>query len=361
MRSNTIVSGLALLALGVLTLTVFPVQHRVADKLKIEGLDDGASAVVMLQMRTDSNCRDQSPRPLVFRYVGSADGHPLQDLHLRAQCISEIAVFSEKHAMLFQTIDKWPVDVDAHTVRLEPRIEVPLTIWVTSQADLEEFAKNDLDVLEAIYAKNRVGVQFIRDIRPVWHDSDAVTLIKSAIDLDDPRFPQGRCVNLSELQRSDWYNRDTLNVYYTGRPFGGRNCAISETPTPEVCRGADYVAGDGNITLMGRLTDPSVLAHEIAHALGLRPGPCGGHTTGRTGFTENNVMWEGVEGRAHFSLGQVFRMNTHHDIWGGTMLVKNKQRKEPVRACPADEPKPGCPPLELDWPNETEAQTFAGK
>jgi hypothetical protein len=57
--------------------------------------------------------------------------------------------------------------------------------------------------------------------------------------------------------------------------------------------------------------------------------------------------------RNHFSLGQVFRMNTQRDVWGGTMLIENGLRPGPGRECPPSDGSAKCPALQTDWPGRS--------
>jgi hypothetical protein len=54
--------------------------------------------------------------------------------------------------------------------------------------------------------------------------------------------------------------------------------------------------------------------------------------------------------RKAFTPGQVFRMNTHSDFWGGTMLIPNNLPSRTPRACAPDVADNLCPALDLPWP-----------
>jgi hypothetical protein len=60
----------------------------------------------------------------------------------------------------------------------------------------------------------------------------------------------------------------------------------------------------------------------------------------------------GTGPRNKLTLGQVFRMNTHKDGWGGTMLIPNNIPKRVAQTCFPNQPPPGagCPALEHPWP-----------
>ena len=108
--------------------------------------------------------------------------------------------------------------------------------------------------------------------------------------------------------------------------------------------------GNGNINRIGTTANIASLTHEIGHAFGLRPADSGGHTNALPGFGSNNIMQGGgLPTRDHFSLGQAFRMNTHSDAFGGTMLIQNGLRPGPGRTCLPLTTNSMCPALNLDW------------
>jgi hypothetical protein len=54
--------------------------------------------------------------------------------------------------------------------------------------------------------------------------------------------------------------------------------------------------------------------------------------------------------RTTLSLGQVFRMNTHGDGWGGTMLIRNNIPVRVPQPCFPHLSGPACPQLKVPWP-----------
>jgi hypothetical protein len=115
----------------------------------------------------------------------------------------------------------------------------------------------------------------------------------------------------------------------------------------------DFVRADANITFIGPDANETTLAHELGHAYGLRPISCGAHAFGPD-FPDNIMISDEMSSnvtRAKLTLGQVFRMNTHKDAWGGTMLIKNNIPKRVPRSCfPEEPPNASCPTLEHPWP-----------
>lgn len=268
---------------------------------------------------------------------------------------SEIAVFSSRHAMLLETpVSTWsdkPGDV--HSVRLQPVIQVPVTVWIADSAAAAR-AVDEMNNANLLYMKNKVGLQFVPTYRDVSGNPHAVVAIGKGIGV----LPTGsRECRVEAVKENGFHTPKTLNVYYVSGnvaagPFTGRNCAI--TRTPDECPGTRFRKGDANVTYIGSQGNLATLAHELAHAFGLRPAPCGGHTDGVAGFGPDNIMQgAGSPLRSHFSLGQVFRMNVHKDIWGGTMLIENGLRAGPGRECPTDKASDTCPALELDLPGRT--------
>jgi hypothetical protein len=334
---------LASIALLLVGLAVAP-SIAAQDRLKIQRIAGDDNVVVMLDGRFKpgvGGCANDK--------VSLSDGDTeLPNLRPSADCRSELAIFSEGNAMLFESpVTTWTnASGDVHVARLEPLIEVPVRVWIARSGAAASVAEHRARTQE-IFRKNKVGVRFRFTVDDVSGNPRAVDVIHGAVVA-----PGGRpeCTNIDALQESAFYAAKTLNVYYVDLAFTGRNCALKQTPA-DCPSAASHPKADGNINFIGTTANRATLAHEFGHAFGLRPGPCGGHTNGRAGFKRNNVMWaEGDENRDHFSLGQVFRMNTQTDQWGGTMLIENGLRPGPGRACPLRSTSRDCPALRTNWP-----------
>jgi hypothetical protein len=294
------------------------------DRLKIENIAGGDEVVVMMTWRDATGCHREVLRTTGELELGNA-------LSATAECNSEIVVFAAENAMSVSTPAWTDSDDDIHTITMQPIIEVPVRVWI-AHPDAVERAPLEVANATLIYRQNRVGVQFVPEIRNVFSDVEAVRTIGNG------------CHAIGAIHRSHLYKAKTLNIYYVG----------VVDPPPDLA-GAPALNcdrfGDANVTFIGSAANFAALAHEIGHAFGLRPGTEGGHTDTVTGFNKNNVMWafNGGPTRSHLSLGQVFRMNTKHDEFGGTMLIANGLRPGPARECPLLLPRSTCPPLNLDW------------
>jgi hypothetical protein len=218
---------------------------------------------------------------------------------------------------------------------------------------------DEINNANLLYRQNKVGIQFVPQYEDKWTSPTAVTTINNGIGLT--AAGRTECIDLQGLKDNGLYTDKTLNVYYVSLEIGGRNCAIKRTPTTP-CPSAGAAKGDGNVTYIGSVINLAAVAHELGHAFGLRPGPCDGHTSQRTGtgewvmlpgFDDDNIMRGDADGLVnHFTLGQVFRMNTHDDEWGGTMLIENGLRPSTDRrACmPNSAADKLCPVLKTDLP-----------
>jgi hypothetical protein len=318
------------------------------DKLRIQGIAAGDDVVVMLDARTQAQCSDGTPPApeWIFRSTGET---PLPNLLAPASsCNSEIAIFSKKHAMKWETGVVWgnsPGDV--HTVTLDPVIDVPVHIWVANQnPGVAALASAHMDRAINLYQDNMVGVRFVPTVSVLPADAEATVNAGIGIASNGDLV----CQSLGPIQASTFYGAGALNVYYVNEGFTGRNCAIMQTP--HSCPGSAFAAGDANISFIGTTANDTTLAHELGHAFGLRPAICGGHADSSSGILgHDNLMWTGSsDPRSTFSLGQVFRMNTHSDKWGGTMLIQNGQRPGPGRHCAPDESTNICPRLDAVSP-----------
>jgi hypothetical protein len=344
-------SKAALYPVVMIALIAFPLIIVAQDKLTIRGVTGGEDVLVMMDSRTNSGAGGCS-NDGVFRSSGNTG---FDNRLASAGCNSEIAVFSENHAMFLETdVIKWtdkPGDV--HRITVRRLINVPVSVWIVDKAAVAR-AHDEMNNANLLYRQNMVGVRFVPFYKRV-RDKKAVDTIGKGIEVPFPDLVNIRCTDLISVQKSGYYAAGRLNVYYVDGNFRGRNCAIKEAH-PFLCdcdcamnKPAD---GDGNITFVGRLGDLATLAHELGHAFGLRPAMCHGHTDTVEGFGADNLMFGGgLPTRNRFSLGQVFRMNTHEDKWGGTMLIKNGLRPGLGRKCLPNFTSDKCPTLETNWPN----------
>ena len=303
-----------------------------SDRLKIENIADGDNVVVMMTLRYATSCRRE-----VLRTTGEVElGNVLP---ATPECDSDIVVFAAGNALAVSTPAWTDSDDDVHTIKMKPIIEVPVHVWVLHPDGMER-ARLEVANATLIYRQNKVGVQFRPEFHNISKEPEAVDKIGSW------------CTALFRgIQNSLWYRENTLNIYYVDvvRPRGepvapGWNCDRFPDENAKHDANISYIGVNSNSNLAS-------LAHEIGHALGLRPGVEGGHTELDPDFiTQNNVMFGGGDSmRSHFSLGQVFRMNTQKDRWGGTMLIKNGLRPGPERECPPLKTSSTCPLLALDW------------
>jgi hypothetical protein len=312
------------------------------DNLRILGIAGGDEVIVMYDARTADRCADDE-------FKRSTGGTPMGDLRSQGSCNSELAIFSENHAMVLEQT-AWTDGPDTLTISLPPLIDVPVSVWIANGASAQA-AKDHMKRTNELYRMNRVGVRFLFNVKNVSDNPAAVSIIMSGIDATtgDPKCTP----DIAKIQQSAFYTPKTLNVYYVDLNFRGRNCALLSTPAQSECPEApNQPKGDGNINFFGTDANRATLAHEFGHALGLRPGPCGGHTDKLADFDSRNIMKgvDGDENRDHFTLGQVFRMNTHADRWGGTMLIENGLRPGPGRHCAPMFASDKCPALKADFP-----------
>lgn len=318
------------------------------DTLRIQGIAAGDDVAVMLDGRTQGECSDGTPPAPEWTFRSTGDTSLPNLLAPTSSCNSEIAIFSKKHAMKWETGVAWTNSPgDVHTVSLDPLIDVPVHVWVANQTPgVAALASAHMDRAIHLYQDNMVGVRFVPTVSVLPANAEATVNAGIGIDTSGDLV----CQVLTPIQTSAFYTSGALNVYYVNEGFTGRNCAILQTP--HSCPGSAFAAGDANISFIGTTANDTTLAHELGHAFGLRPAICGGHADSSSDvFGHDNLMWTGSsDPRSTFSLGQVFRMNTHTDQWGGTMLIQNGQRPGPGRRCAPDESTNVCPRLDVVSP-----------
>jgi hypothetical protein len=323
---------------------------RLEDKLQIVGLDPGDEVVVMLDARKKTGCHDGSAGASSEWVFASSGTSSFENLFIPGTCNSELAIFSKKHrAHLERPVTTWTnAPGDVHTVTLQPLLEVEVHVWVSDDATLAK-AQTHVDRARDLFIDNRVGIRLVgrvRKLSDVTTEANPEAIVGAGVSADGIT-----CLELGPIQSKPYYTPKTLNVYYVGKAFRGRNCAIKPLPTICTSSATAFPPGDANMTFIGTVASSTTLAHEIGHAYGLRPAKCGGHTESLPEFGPENIMAAaGGDERVSFTLGQVFRMHAHMDAWGGSMLIHNNTPSAPARLCAPDVTAPACPALEVDWP-----------
>lgn len=313
------------------------------DALNIVGIPAGEEVVVMMDVRTLRGCEDGAPSnrsERIFRSAGRTVF--VHNLLTAGSCNSEIAVFSRNHAMALVPGHWTNVLGDERTVTLAPPIEIAVNIWVPDDATLDR-ADTEMNTASTLYADNMVGVLFKPKIRKF---SESATPNASGVVHAGTNDSGTEC-HVGQLRTTDLYTANTLNVYYVNKDYRGRNCAIQQVPNVCTSSSAQWPAADANMIFIGESGSSTTLTHEIGHAFGLRPAECLGHTDSSFG-PENIMAAGGGDERKIFTLGQVFRMNTHDDEWGGSMLVANGDPTRPKRACLPNRWDARCPALKVD-------------
>jgi hypothetical protein len=347
MRANVVLSAVLIFS-TLITLASGAARAAQSDVVTIQGIGLGEEVQVAMNARTQEGaaCFEK----LLAHHWALATVDVLGRVpvgNLKSGCVLTLAAFSRKRAMLLETLTDWSDEGgEMRSVHMEPPIEVPVVIWITHD-DLETQARRQAETAVNLYENNMVGIRLVPTFNNVSKDKDTVLRIELAVE---PRpGTEGSICSRVDLLKGHAYTPKMLNVYYVKRANLHRNCAIRETPVGVPLD--KTVKVDGNVTYLGDEDILPNLAHELGHAFGLRPIDFGGHPSLDSGFTPLNIMHgAGGSGRRYFSLGQVFRMNTQMDRWGGTMLIENGLRPKPGREChlaPNDKSTELCPPMNL--------------
>jgi len=288
----------------------------VGDQLTLSNLLGGSYANLLMDYRdgplTD-NCKNDF-------YTNTVDSFHLENAWANAGCPSALAAFARENAMYLESpVAAWTdATGDVHTITLEPLIDVPITIWLTS-AELKEDAETQLIRANYLFQENRTGIRFSPGYPDITDLSGANTLIMK-------QCPAGKRVE--DLQNSVWYDPGKLNIYFVAAAFTGSACFE-----------------DHNMIYVGTTAASDTLAHEFGHAFGLRPGNAGGHAKPELGFASDNIMFPYMQGsRSRFSMGQTYRLNAH----SGSMLNINGHRSGLEFDCPPLLTNAECPELASD-------------
>jgi len=320
------------------------------DRLRVNGIASGDEASVMLFSRTNAGCMDGGSSDSAITFSTTGETWLGNRLSPTASCGSDVSVFSKKHRMVWQPIPWTDALGDTHTVTLEPLIDAALNIWVADALDVPA-AEEQAQLAEDLFVANRVGVRLDWKVQVL-----PPALVQTVDDgVDNDAF--AKCLDLAAIRNAmpSIYAASTLNVYYVDKIWAGRNCAIENVPTScVIVPSSAHAPADANITFIGNDADLTTLVHELGHAYGIRPVGCTGGHASPPDFTPDNIMYPSSTSstipRSTLTLGQVFRMNTHGDGWGGTMLIPNAGLPRTPRACFPHLPDGDCPRLTVPWP-----------
>ena len=241
---------------------------------------------------------------------------------------------------------------------------LPVRLWLATEPP---FLPDEIDILRArirdelalaneILRANRIGIELVPDT-----DSTGKAEVRSLVGYEEPEpAEQNTCPKLKPrigklepfTDEGGEFAKVLLHVFYL--PYSGVGAFGARG---RMCTGP----GDGTrryVAVFRGFEVPSILAHELAHALGLARGVGEeGHTTGIDPFDPGNVMWEhGKESlqqahdRSRLSVGQAMWMtldSTSHlgvAVQYPDQLGSPKVRSDPQVDCKTD---PQCAPQEL--------------
>ena len=195
-----------------------------------------------------------------------------------------IAAFARGKSMGITGNVNWTDSSESVQIRLRDEIPISLVVWVL----YGDSATMRFAALEAIQKTNQIWNTERMGIR---------------IDSMDYRYRASRGIpdTLLSIPQSDWdriralkslvgYEYGKINVYYIAN--------VSESPI----RGAGK-SGDSALILLGSLSSPTLLAHELGHTFRLV------HTNHLPQFDAMNVMHSASDARLYLTEGQIYRVH----------------------------------------------------
>jgi hypothetical protein len=193
----------------------------------------------------------------------------------------------------------WTSGNDSFPVAFNPRIEVPVTVWIVKGpfAAQRDHAIEACIRTSAIWRDERMGVEF-----------STFQVIDATADQplrDDIGFTAGR-----------------INIYWVDTVNGSTTSGWSNF---------------GAQIAMGRNTGDELLSHEIGHGFSLT------HTDGNANFDVTNVMASASNTRQFLTEGQLFR--AHLNPTSGVNAIYNARAGELTRACSFADASPQCPSI----------------
>jgi hypothetical protein len=272
------------------------------DKITLTAVSPGDEPVLLVRGRRDDGCDAEK---MAIKDIAPVElSNLLSPRSPDESCISEIALLSRNHAALVWKNPGFTQSADDITVpNPGARRDVPLNVVAIHSNQKVALDRAGEALLEATtrFDLNRVGLRFVPPSTIPWFDPA------------DPAVAGiGRgCESLDGVRASSLYDPARLNVYFV---------PTIDTPSASQPYGYDCFeyGGPEVIYISLQFSIPTVLSHEIGHALSLRG--VHGHVEGRPGFDEENLMWKGLDpnetrDQKTFTLGQAYRMNVDSYSW----------------------------------------------
>ena len=265
-------------------------------------------------------------------FLGDIRGGPLD---MPSLCKKKEAVaFAGGHGPTAFTVN---TSQEGQPVSLNATAEVPLTVWIVKGIIQAEGVASDIRIAAGRYADLGAGITFPdprinafpREVPDLYENASCLV---APLLLDQAGFDPGR-VNI--------YYIKSFDLIVGGA--GGLACADLTGVLPPI------IFVDGEVG-----TSPSVLAHEIGHALGLRRSislPADGYSSwGHTNevyldpyLAGLNLMRSGGHFVQQITLGQIYRMHFDQLSW---LWYKKARETEYPRECQESPVQGGdCPAL----------------
>jgi hypothetical protein len=278
-----------------------------------------------------------------------------------------LSLFSADHGMVFQENrggsqwppTAWPTKGAAFSLQPGDRLKIPVTIFMIAptptnaptsgttspqtMADIQNMAKEEVDLANAIYETNGLGIQIdVHKYQPLLGTPEELT-IKVGADPYDCILPPTLESNPANPDYA--YDSSRVSVYYVSRinfPAGQTGSGVRGIQCHFWYSGnaLHEPAAKGPVVYVAYTRHSTTsLAHEIGHALGLND------EDGNLGTV--NLMYNlapdgplGADARSRLRVGQVFRTNVWTDSW-----INTRWPPPLHRSCDVVEP---CPELGLD-------------
>jgi hypothetical protein len=212
----------------------------------------------------------------------------------------------------------WTSGNDSFPVAFNPRIEVPVTVWIVKGpfAAQRDHAIEACIRTSAIWRDERMGVEF-----STFQVIDATADPQAASHFAFPNGDVGDSV-WKPLRDDIGFTAGRINIYWVDTVNGSTTSGWSNF---------------GAQIAMGRNTGDELLSHEIGHGFSLT------HTDGNANFDVTNVMASASNTRQFLTEGQLFR--AHLNPTSGVNAIYNARAGELTRACSFADASPQCPSI----------------
>lgn len=288
------------------------------DKIVLDNNTGDDSAVILFDGRR-AGCEND----VVIRTNSVAN---MGNVLANEACRAETFVFSDDNAFAaIAPSTQWtPQTGDEQKFNLQPRLVVPVTVWIVQAGALER-AQADIALANELYNTQHVGIMLDAVFTDVSNDNAATDLLNVM-----------RCEDNANIRASKFFAQGRLNLYYSEQVLGSNG--------GEVRGRACFLSNNEDMVGVAGIAVPETVAHEVGHSCTLRHPD----DDGVVYDSPTNLMISGGVNRDNITEGQAFRVNMNINEDNHNNVLRRLGLIPGARNCEENTISAECPDVTLD-------------